>query len=350
MYRKFIPALFALIFAAAPTRAQQFFAGVDFATRFDNREYSGTRFADDSRTFFGARLTPQAGLRWDKRNSLVVAVDLLQEMGDASNFLTEVKPQIYYRFESKRVRAAAGIFTRDLLRGDYGEAFFDRSYLFYHNRIQGLMGSYRGKTGFVELSLDWLGKQSVGVREQFRILSAGRYDRGGVFYGGYALSLQHFAKTSEPAEGEGVVDDILVNPFVGVRFSALFDFDLRLGYLQALERDRIAENGWETPKGGQFTFRMSWKGLSLEDELYVGENPMPLYAKYGSALYTGNVFYRTGSERLYNRTQIGYSRRFFRRTLGVKAALRFECDGRNIGTSQVVEIDVRLHKNFKRKN
>lgn len=349
MYRKFIPTLFALLLAATATKAQQVFAEIGFATRFDNREYSGTRFADDSRTFFGARLTPQIGLRWDRKNSLVLGADLFQDFGD-EDCLTDAAPLIYYRFETKKVRAAAGIFSRELLRGDYGEAFFDRSYLFYHNRIQGLMGSYRGKTGFVELTLDWIGKQSDGVREQFRILSAGRYDKGGGFYGGYALSLQHFAKTSNPDEGEGVVDDILVNPFVGVRFRALFDFDIRLGYLQGLGRDRIAENGWETPKGGMLTFRMSWKGLSLEDELYVGQNTMPLYAKYGPALYCGNAFFRTASEHLYNRTEIGYGRRFFRRTLGVKAALRFECDGKGVGTSQVVEIDVRLHKHFKRKN
>jgi len=344
--RKLPAVLGALLLSAAELPAQQFFAGVDFTTRFDNREYAGTHFADASETFFSARLTPQVGIRWDERNSLVVAVDLLQDFGDGAKFLTEAKPQIFYQFEAPKVRAAAGIFPREKLRGDYGEAFFDTSYLFYHNRIQGVMGQYRGRSeSFVELALDWEGMQSKTAREKFRLLSAGRYDRGGAFYGGYALSLQHFAKTSDPAPDEGVVDNILVNPFVGGRFTAFFDFDIRIGYMQSLQRDRIAENGWETPKGGVLEIRLSRWGLTLGNMLYAGQNLMPLYGRYGEALYAGSVFFGT-PDSIYNRTEIAYARRFFHDTLGVKAGIFFHCDGKGMGTSQLLELNVRLQKIF----
>lgn len=337
-------ALFTMLFPAAGLQAQQFFAGVEFTTRFDNREYTGTDFADASRTFFSARLTPQAGLRWDACNSLIVAVDLLQDFGDDAKFLTEAKPQVYYQFHSPNVLAAAGIFPREKLMGDYGEAFFDRSYIFYNNRISGVMGNYRSEAGFVELAIDWEGMQSKTIREKFRILSAGRYE-GERFYGGYALSLLHFAKTSDPAPDEGVVDNILVNPFAGIRFHAWCDFDIRLGYLQSLQRDRIAENGWVTPKGGMLDIRLSRWGLTLGNMLYAGQNLMPFYGTYGDALYANCVFFGT-EDHIYNRTEISYDRRFFHDTLGVKAGIFFHYDGKGMGTQQLLEVNVRLQKIF----
>lgn len=349
MFRKVIPFLLLLLGGAAAARAQQVVAGVGFATRFDNREYSGTAFSGASETLFSARLTPEVGLRWAGKNTLMIAVDLRQDFGDDAKFLTEAKPQLYYEFRTPKVLAAAGVFDRNKLCGDYGEAFFDRSYLFYRNRVAGLLGSYRGRRGFVELALDWEGMQSDISREQFRLLSAGRYDGGGMFYGGYALSLQHYAVTSDPAEDEGVVDHILVNPFGGMRFHALFDFDIRLGYLQSLQRDRIADNGWETPKGGILGLRMGWKGLWLSNELYAGENLMPLFDRYGGALYRGNVFFRTDRSRIYNRTGLGYDRRFFDDTVGVHAVIWFDCHGSGTGTSQQVEVDIRLQKIFSKK-
>lgn len=340
-------ALCGLLFAAADLHAQQFFVGADFTTRFDNREYTGTYFADASETFFSARLTPQAGLRWDERNSLTVAVDLLQDFGDGARFLTEAKPQVFYQFHSPKVLAAAGIFPREILMGDYGEAFFDRSYLFYHNRISGVMGNYRSERGFVELAIDWEGMQSKTIREKFRILSAGRYE-GERLYGGYALSLLHYAKTSDPAPEEGVVDNLLVNPFAGIRFSAYFDFDIRLGYLQSLQRDRIAENGWVMPKGGMIDIRLSRWGLTLGNMLYAGQNLMPFYGAYGDALYANCVFFGT-SDHIYNRTEVSYDRRFFHDTLGVKAGIFFHYDGKGMGTQQLLEVNVRLQKIFAKK-
>ena len=57
-FPKHILCLLLLCAVSAPAAAQRFVAGVDFTTRFDNREYSGTPFAEGSETFFSARLTP----------------------------------------------------------------------------------------------------------------------------------------------------------------------------------------------------------------------------------------------------------------------------------------------------
>lgn len=338
-FRKYL-LLCAALLATTAARSQKVSAGLDFVTRFDNREYAGTGFADASETFFSARLTPLLGLHWQQRNTLTVAVDLLQDFGDGARFLTEAKPQIWYQYKAPAVLAAAGIFPRSELRGDYGPAFFDPSYLFYHNRIMGVMGQYRSDRGFVELAIDWEGMQSAVQREKFRILSAGQYN-GRCLYTGYALSLLHYAKTSDPAPDEGVVDNILVNPYGGLCFEAFFSFDIRLGYLQSLQRDRRAENGWVTPKGGMLDIRLSRWGLTLANQLYAGENMMPFYGFYGGGLYANDVFFGT-RDHLYNRTEISYDRRFFRGTLGVRAGVFFHYDGKGMGTSQMLEVSVRL--------
>lgn len=340
--RAALAAAAALLLAATPLRAQQFEGGIQFNTRFDNREYSDTAFNDASQTLFGMELCPYAGLNWGGRNTLTAAVDMWRHFGDNDRFLSSVDLYCWYKYEAPKVVAAAGIFDRALLAGEYGELIFDEGYAFYNNAVQGLTGRYRSEHGFVELALDWQGLQSAERREQFRILSAGSYVNG-LFYGGYTLLLSHYAKTSQPVEGEGVVDYLLVNPHIGVRFTALLDFDLRAGFVQTLHRDRIADEGWLAPRGGQFDVRIGYKGLLLRNTLYAGDGLMPLYDKYGAAFYTGNVFYRMAGS-LYNRTEVGYRRRFFGDTLGVRAGFVVHCDGNRIGLQQIVEVNVLLQK------
>ena len=155
----------------------------------------------------------------------------------------------------------------------------------------------------------------------------------------------HYAKTLDQSLDEGVVDNLLVNPHVGVRFGEKFSFSLRLGYLQALQRDRRTEQGWMTPKGGEFYASISRWGFTLDNKLYVGENLQPLYPLYGEELFEGSTFYGvTGG--LYNRTSIAYSRSFFDDPLQVDAALVAHYDGVAVGLQQVLKIGVSLEKLF----
>lgn len=353
MRKLFVAALFcAALLRVAPLRAQRLFAGVGFETFFDNREYGGTRFADLSETFFSARLSPEAGVVWGDCNALVAGVDLRQDFGDGARFLTDAKPQLYYRFTHPLGTAAAGVFPRTLLRGDYHEAFFDRSYRFYRNLLQGLMGAWTAPGGFLELAVDWEGKRSPAIRERFRILSAGERrftapSRRVECYGAYALAVQHLARRLDAPDSEGVVDDILFNPRLGLRFWAFFDFDLSLGYLQALQRDRIADEGWRTPCGVRLALALRRGGWLLSNTLYYGGNLQPLRERYGAALYDASPLYATTPpHRLYDRFEAGYARSFFDRTLDASARVLFDFDGRGLGTAYVVEVGVRLQKIF----
>ncbi len=354
--RMLVLCLVAATFAQAS--AQRIIAGADFTTRFDNREYTGNTF-NQSQTLFSTRLTPRIGIEWMEKNRLVFGVEMLQNFGEHNGtrepFLSDVKPLMYYRFKTEHVQANAGIFDRSELAGDYSTAFFSDSTRFYHNRLSGFLGRYRSterRDTYVELALDWEGILGETTREKFRILSAGRYTLDKGFYFGYAFSLFHFAMSEEVGN---VSDNLLFNPYVGWKFNACLDFDVRAGLLFAPQRGRSVDNNWKKPCGGQLDIVLRKWGVKLENNLYVGGNLQPLrYAvadpqtglTYGTdGLYAGESFYAT-TEHIYNRTWLGYDNRFFNETLTVEAGMVFHYDGTGMGTQQIVRLSVNLEKLF----
>ena len=78
-------------------------------------------------------------------------------------------------------------------------------------------------------------------REQFRIFLSGEGRFAKIMYAGATASMHHYANRADFRYN--VVDDIMINPYIGVDFKAFFDFDIRLGYLQSLQQDRLAGGG-----------------------------------------------------------------------------------------------------------
>ena len=69
-------------------------------------------------------------------------------------------------------------------------------------------------------------------------------------------------------------------------------------------------------------------------------------ATYGlDGLYAGESFYAT-TEHIYNRTWVGYDRKFFHDTLHVEAGMVFHYDGTGMGTQQVVQLSVDIQRLF----
>lgn len=330
-------------------------AGVDFDTYFYNSEYSGMQIGE-SQTLFSSRLTPKIGLEWEEKNQLMVAIDMLSNFGQNNVAFDKVRPQIYYRFSAPKVRAYAGIFSREEMIGDYSDIFLSDSTRFYDNRVQGFMGQYIGNRAHAELSIDWCGMFSYHSREKFRILSSGRYylDRYHKrFYAGYALQLFHYAG-SEQIQG-CVVDNIIINPFLGTRFNAWADFDLKLHYIQTMQRDRSVEQTMRTPRGAMLEAKISKWGVYIDEQIYFGDNLQPYYSHskhrgfemgYGSDLYAGERFFGTEGG-IYNSTEIGYANSFFNQTVSVNAYIALQNDGYKWGTKQVVQLSVKLLKDIR---
>lgn len=343
--------------AATCASAQGAFVGVDFEVLFDNREDAAC-YLDDSKTWFTARLTPYTGWQWSEKNRLVVGADLFQNMGSGSRrFIDKAQALVYYEFKSDRVKALAGIFHRSELRGRYTGDIMGSTWSFYNNLVQGFAGQYRSADGdsFVELALNWEGAQSRDTREKFRLQSAGEYRFGrGSFYGGYALSVLHFAKRAgnqfmPDGRPEGVVDYIVANPYIGYRNTlGEYAFNASIGLMQTFQNDRRSGEGWKMPARGQLDMRVSRWGLTLSNMLYVGKGQMPFWDLYGSALYACPVFFASnrgaGNLGIYNRTGITYGRSFFDKTLTVSGGFHLHYDGVGVGCQQVVKVSVNLYK------
>ena len=344
--------------------AQEILAGADFRMYFDNKEFGKNTFAVpgldiESGTDFAARLIPRIGIRWEEKNTLMLGADMVQNFGQQnSSFVSEVKPVMYYQFLTPRVKTAAGIFTRDMMHDeDYSTAFFSEEYRFRHDRISGVLAQYNGqRNSYVEFVCDWEGMYSTVSREKFRILVAGRHYLKRYFYYGVNYSMFHFAGKKgidgNDAE-ENVVDLQLLNPCVGVKFRAFFDFDIKIGGLLSAQRDRSYGHKWETPCMGEAALRISRWGLTLEERLYMGGNMHPFFyghthengtvLTYGRELYPGESFFRT-TEHLYSRTSLSYRRNFFHDTVWVGVEFAAHHDGTALGTQQFLEVGVRLLK------
>lgn len=322
-----------------------FFDG-EVATHFDNAEYAGNDIGY-SRTIFAVKFTPALGYRFGKggHHSVVAGAELLKDFG-SKEFLNEARLLAYYRYKDEKWGAYAGAFKRDELIGHYSRAFFSDSTLIYNGTVQGVAGHYLSERMFAELSVDWNGLYSPDTREEFRVLASvgGKFAKW--FNAGVSLSLQHYANKS--TFRGNVVDNVMINPWIGAKFSAFFDFDLRLGYLQAYQRDRRLNNGTVFPKGGELYLRISKWGAYIDNNIYVGENLMPFYdvcgkdgERYAEGLYTGDVLYGTRSG-IYNRTGIGYERKFCCDRVSVKAEMVLQYTGQNVMCSQLVGISAKF--------
>ncbi len=345
MVRKiFISVVALLLSLSALSQSDRLYLDTKFDFDFDNTEYSGSGLGA-SETLFGVSLAPVLRYEWSDKHNLGVGVNT-QKMFGSVRFLDDIDLVAYYQYKGEKYGALAGLFRRENLLGRYSEAFFSNAWLASNRVVQGLALQYSDKVGFAELTVDWNGMYSMECREQFRILFSGEGRFAKVMYAGAAASMHHYANRAD--FHYNVVDDMLINPYLGAAFKAFFDFDIRLGYLQSMQRDRLSRDDWQLPYGTELFFRMSRWGVFISNNLYVGDDLMPLYnsvgkegTPYGADLYAGDPFYRTENV-IYNRTGIGYERNFCKERLKVKAEMVFKTDGERVYNQQIISLGINL--------
>lgn len=347
---RFILLFTLLLVFAWDASAQKFVWEAGFKFKFDNREYGNDQL-DESATYFGARLTPQVGLGWGSGNALMLGADLMADFGSPS-FTTPVDVIFYYRHLDSKYGVYAGRFPRKYSIGNYSNAFFSEYVSFYDSNFDGLLAYYKGGKGYVEFICDWNSMYADNRREKFGIYSAGQLNLG-MFYGGYNISLFHHAGS---AVERGVVDNILLYPFVGVDFAPKTKFTslyLQVGWLQAFQNDRRYIDKYVTPGGIQVDFRIERFGFGIYNSFYSGQGLMPYYKStvegqpdYGNGLYSGEPFYRAD---LYNRLEI-YWQRNIRRDISVKVSSVHHFAEKKWMWQQILSLQVTLSEDmFKRK-
>jgi hypothetical protein len=157
----------------------------------------------------------------------------------------------------------------------------------------------------------------------------------------------HYAKDYNPDTNDGVVDNLMLTPFVGADISiptSLRDvnLDVRVTYVQSLQRDRIMEGVWETPRGGEVFVEVEWYDVRLSNRLYLGRGTLFTYFdRYGEDLYHGSPLYRT-DRGIYDAVELSYCRSFFDGTVSVEAGMTMEYDGTGWGTRQWLSVGAKL--------
>lgn len=354
---------------------------VDFEMRFDNREIPGNFFTP-SMTIFGARLTPQVGLALNESNGashrLMAGIDVMKDFGASpiseliaggetgetalvqNNIGLFREISLYYNFRKKIAKTDmeiyAGIFPRRAMEGSYSQAFFSDSLKFYDNNLEGLLLKFKRPGAYFEVGCDWMGQYGVARRERFMIYTSGHGKVLPFMSLGYAAYMLHYANSDK---AKGLVDNILLNPY------ALFEFgdrlgmqalSFRLGWFQAMQRNRRHVGTFIFPYGGEFDQEIRNWNVGIHNRMFFGYDMMPYYAnvddaglKYGSQLYFGDPFYRihddgsTGAG-FYDRLEVYYEPEISD-FLSLKVSALFHFNGmRYSGCQQMIGIRFNLEE------
>ena len=357
-------ALFCIVLSNASERSKLRFAyDVDFEMNFDNREFYESNFSN-SMTIFGARLTPSAGLALSEENGashkLLLGIDIMKDFGSeaVSNLFQEMS--LYYNFEKQmgqtKMGIYAGVFPRTAMEGSYSQAFFSDSLRFYDNNLEGILLKFHRPKAYFEVGCDWMGKYGDTRREKFMIFTAGDGKVLPFMSFGYAAYMLHFANSSR---SKGLVDNILINPYARFDFSEktqLQALSFRLGWLQAMQRNRAYEGIFVYPYGLEFDQEVRNWNVGIHNKMFYGQDMMPYYnnydnagLKYGPDLYYGDPFYRihddgTTGAGLYDRLELYYEPKLGNfLTLRVSALFHFHSFGYS-GCQQMVSFNFDLNK------
>jgi hypothetical protein len=244
----------------------------------------------------GIQLAPELGLTWDSVHMTAAGVNLLHEFG-SGNPVDKIYLTAYYELNRKPFRFLMGAFPRDNLLDNYPRIFFQDSISYYRPNINGIFWEISSEKNYVNLWLDWTGRQSETVREAFFIGLSGRYSSG-LFYLQHFGSMFHFAKDLDPIVEKGIYDNALFVTSAGIDMSGrtfLDVLDLNAGWAAGVERSRAGETGWITNEGLLIEARLGYRHLGIFNSLYIGEGQMAFYEDLNNDLYLGDPVYRAGN-------------------------------------------------------
>ncbi len=252
---------------------------VDFSSVFDNRE--GDHDVTATKTFFFTNLAPEVGLKFSPEDRIAGGVVWFQPIGCQWEG-HRLSPTLYYRHEGRRWRFSMGMFPRKQLTEELPGFLWSDSLSYSQNNIRGAMAQYVGTKGYFDAYIDWRGMQTRSQREAFNIVFHGQMSpRSNWFnFGGY-LQMNHYALQKDAPADQHIVDNFLVNPYVGADLGRAVGTDsltVRAGLLMTIERNRAREDrGWDTPAGLYVEAVGEWRWLGVKNPLYVGKPLFPSY-------------------------------------------------------------------------
>ncbi len=252
---------------------------LDFSSVFDNRE--GDHDITPTKTYFFTNLAPEVGLKFTPEDRIAGGVVWFQPIGCEWEG-HRISPTLYYRHEGKRWHFSMGMFPRKQLREELPGFLWNDSLSYSQNNIRGAMLQYVSPKGYFDAYIDWRGMQTESQREAFNIVFHGQVSpkQNWLNFGGYA-QMNHYALQKNPPADQHIVDNFLINPYIGADLGKIVGTDslaIRAGLLMTIERNRaLPEAKWDTPAGFYMEIAGEWRRFGIKNTLYAGKPLFPSY-------------------------------------------------------------------------
>jgi hypothetical protein len=283
-------ALSFLVLCAGYSQEVQWNAGL--FSFFDNVEF-GKSAVKIPQTMAGVMVVPELCLKWDTLSTIHIGGSMLHEFGSAKA-IDQVYPEAYYYYNGKPVRFIMGAFPRKLALDNYPRLFFQDSLSYYRPFMNGMFVEIGKDGNYVNLWLDWTGRQSPTVHEAFFLGFSGRYNIG-IFNFKHFGYYFHYAARMNPVVDEALHDNGLLLTSAGIDLSDRF-FPGRLeadaGWVIGLERARADNTGWLMMNGLMVNTKVGYSIFGLDNTFYAGDGLMRFYPDHGNDLYWGDPVYR----------------------------------------------------------
>jgi hypothetical protein len=266
---------------------------LDMFSFFDNTEF-GRSSVKIPQTMAGVIVAPEAGVVWDTLNKVNIGVNLLHEFG-SPKAIDRFYPTAYYESYRGPLRFIMGAFPRSRALENYPRLFFQDSISYYRPNLNGIFSEYRKDENYFNVWLDWTGRQSKTLNEEFFIGFSGKY-KTGVFYVQHFGAMFHYAGKMDPVVEEPLHDNLLFLTSAGIDLSGKTFFsklEANVGWAVRLERSRADNSGWIKSNGFLMETRVEYKWFGLFNTFYKGDNMMHYYSELGNKLYWGDPAYRS---------------------------------------------------------
>jgi len=307
---------------------------------FDNVESGGSK-VKVPQTMSGIMLAPEAGLRWDSVHRISAGINVMHEFGSRT-VIENIFPVAYYEYSKGSLRFMMGAFPRSMATGRYPRLFFQDSLSYYRPNVEGMLLAFRRGWGYLDVWLDWTGRQTTDVNEAFFAGINARYGEN-IFYVSHNGYMYHFASRKDPLVDEALHDNLLFHSAIGIDLSGktfLDKLDISAGWVAGLERARADNTGWIQLHGMLLEGRVEYRWAGLYNTYYYGDGLMYFYGDHDYDLYWGDPAYRSGN---YNRTDL-YIRFFGDSRLNMELTWSLHMLEKTVYHEQMLKVRINLSK------
>ena len=253
---------------------------------FDNREYFNPYI--QPQTIFGNRLDLSVGFRIDSVHLIQAGADYLYEFGADANTVP-LYPTIYYSYTNKRFDFHFGAFPRSD-KINYPNLLLSDTLKYYRPNIEGMLLNIKGKTGFQNFWIDWVGRQTDTNNERFLAGTSGKIKTGNIFFENY-LYMYHSAATATEDTSFHLRDNGGGALLMGLDLSKRFFIKFSIG--TAFSYDRYRPDPYEINKGIYGKLKFEYKRFILRFTHYNGDG---LSLGYGDQFYKAQKYTRIDGE------------------------------------------------------